>query len=69
MKKIPMPVTIEITTISGGTIRKTLPVEIWKKNIEWSFIVDTNEALKKVSIDPDYKYPDSNSRNNVWRGQ
>jgi len=69
MKKIPMPVTIEITTMSGGTIRKTLPVEIWKKNIEWSFIVDTNEALKKVSIDPDYKYPDSNSRNNVWRGQ
>lgn len=69
MKEIPMPVTVEITTESGGVIRKTLPVEIWKKNIEWSFIVDTNEALRKVSLDPDYKYPDSNSRNNVWKNE
>ena len=67
MKEIPMPVTIEITTESGKKIRKNLPVEIWKKNVEWSFLVESNEAYKKIVVDPDYVYPDVNGNNNYWR--
>ena len=62
-----MPVTIEITTESGKKIRKNLPVEIWKKNVEWSFLVESNEAYKKIVVDPDYVYPDVNGNNNYWR--
>ncbi len=66
MKEIPMPVKLEVTTITDDKLYIELPVEIWKKNIEWSFIVDTTAAIKKVEIDPGYEYPDVNSKNNIW---
>ena len=61
-----MPVEIEITTVSGEKMLKTLPVDIWKRNVEWSFLVDVSEEIKSVVIDPEKKYPDVNSGNNVW---
>ena len=66
MKEIPMPVTIEITTQSGNKVRKELPVEIWKKNVSWRFLVETEESFKKVMIDPDFRYPDIDAKNNYW---
>jgi len=66
MKEIPMPVTIEITTQSGNKVRKELPVEIWKKNVSWKFLVETEESFKKVMIDPDFRYPDIDAKNNYW---
>ena len=66
MKEIPMPVKLEITTISDKKIRKELPVEIWKKNVSWRFKVGTEEAFKQVVIDPDLEYPDIDSKNNYW---
>ena len=66
MKEIPMPVKLEITTESEKKMEIKLPVEIWKKNIEWSFVVETNEKIKKVEVDPKYEYPDINGKNNIW---
>ena len=66
MREIPMPVSLEITTVSGEKLRKNLPVEIWKNNVEWRFLVETSEAFEKVIIDPDFEYPDVNPRNNYW---
>ncbi len=66
MEKIPMPVEIEITTVSGLKIMKNLPVEVWKRNVEWSFMIDVSEEISSVIIDPDKKYPDVNGANNVW---
>ena len=62
-----MPVVIEIKTKSGTVTRKTLPVEIWKRNVSWSFKVDTTEELARVVIDPDFALPDTNSKNNKWK--
>ena len=67
LEQMPMPVVIELKTKSGNVTRKTLPVEIWKRNISWEFKVDTTEELAKVVIDPDYVLPDVNSLNNKWR--
>ena len=67
LEKMPMPVVIEIKTKSGTVTRKTLPVEIWKRNVSWSFKVDTTEELSKVVIDPDFALPDTNSKNNKWK--
>ena len=69
LEKMPMPVVIEIKTKSGTVTRKTLPVEIWKRNVSWSFKVDTTEELSRVVIDPDFALPDSNSKNNKWKAQ
>ena len=66
MEKIPMPVHVEITTLSGEKIEKHLPVEVWKNNVEWSFMVNTNTDIQRVEIDPNYEYPDSDSSNNIW---
>ena len=66
MREIPMPLTLEITTVSGEKIRKTLPVEIWKNNTDWKFLVETTEAFEKVVVDPDFEYPDVNAKNNYW---
>ena len=66
MKEIPMPVTIEITTVSDKKIRKRLPVDIWRKNVAWKFMVETSEAFNKVMIDPDFEYPDVDAGNNYW---
>ena len=67
LEQMPMPVVIELITKSGNVTRKTLPVEIWKRNVSWEFKVDTSEELAKVVIDPDYVLPDVNSLNNKWR--
>ena len=66
MREIPMPVKLEITTVSGKKIRKTLPVEVWKNNVEWKFLVESTEAFEKVMIDPDFEYPDIDAKNNYW---
>ena len=68
MREIPMPLTLEITTVSGEKIRKTLPVEIWKNNTDWKFLVETTEAFEEVVVDPDFEYPDVDAKNNYWRG-
>jgi len=67
LEQMPMPVVIELKTKSGNVTRKTLPVEIWKRNVSWEFKVDTTEELAKVVIDPDFVLPDVNSLNNKWR--
>ena len=66
VREIPMPVNLEFTTISGKKFRKTLPVEIWKNNVNWKFFVESTEAFEKVVVDPDFEYPDVNPRNNYW---
>jgi len=66
MEKIPMPVHVEITTLSGEKIEKHLPVEVWKNSVEWSFVINTNTDIQRVEIDPNYEYPDSDSSNNIW---
>ena len=66
MREIPMPVKLEITTVSGKKIRKTLPVEVWKNNVDWKFLVESTEAFEKVMIDPDFEYPDVDAKNNYW---
>ena len=50
----------------GEKIRKMLPVEIWKNNTDWKFLVETTEPFEKVIVDPDFEYPDVDAKNNYW---
>ena len=47
LQQMPMPVTMEITNISGKKTIHKLPVEIWKRNSKWTFKYNSNEPLKK----------------------
>lgn len=69
LQQLPMPVVIEATTESGKKVRKKLPVDIWERNISWSFLLNTTERLISVVIDPDNVYPDINPDNNTWKAK
>ena len=66
LEKMPMPVIMDIKFKSGKVNRVNLPVEIWQKNIGWSFKYDSTEEIDNITLDPDHVFPDVNSNNNVW---
>jgi hypothetical protein len=63
---MPMPVILEIKTKSGKVSRLKLPVEVWQRNKQWTFIYPSVEEIVSVVSDPDKVLPDSNSANNSW---
>lgn len=65
--KLPMPVEIELTTITGKKEIVKLPVEIWERNKNWTLKVNTTEELKEVKLDPREVFPDINPENNNWK--
>lgn len=65
-EKMPMPVTLDVKTKSGKVTRIKLPVEIWQRNVDWSFKVNTTEEIDSVIVDPDHVLPDVNESNNTW---
>ncbi len=67
LEKMAMPVVLEIKTVSGKVSRVTLPVEIWERNVSWTFKYPSTEKIKSVTYDPDNVFPDYNPDNNVWR--
>ncbi|WP_220700123.1 M1 family metallopeptidase [Sphingobacterium puteale] len=67
LEKLPMPIIVEATTVSGKKIRKKLPVEVWERNNVWQFKIPTGEALLSVQLDPDDVMPDKNPDNNTWK--
>ncbi|WP_353087367.1 M1 family metallopeptidase [Flavobacterium sp.] len=66
LERMPIPVVVEYKTESGATGRLSLPVEIWKRNVYWTFRIPSTEPLASITLDPDHDYPDINSENNTW---
>jgi hypothetical protein len=66
LEKMPLPVIIDIKFKSGEVKRVNLPVEIWQKNVDWSFKYDSIEEIDTITLDPDHVFPDVNSANNTW---
>ncbi|MCR9066475.1 MAG: M1 family metallopeptidase [Cytophagales bacterium] len=65
-EKLPMPAVVEIKEANGKTGRVEFPVEIWQRGAEWKFRYASTSPIEKVTIDPDNKLPDTNSKNNSW---
>ena len=66
LEKMAMPTILEIRTKSGQVSRLKLPVEVWERNIRWTFLYPGNEEIVSVLSDPDKVLPDSNPANNLW---
>lgn len=66
LEKMTLPVVLDIKYKSGTVTRVKLPVEIWQKNVEWSFKNASTEEIETITLDPDHVFPDVNSLNNVW---
>lgn len=64
--QLPMPVQIAVTMKDGSVQNISLPVEIWKRNTDWTFKVDTNKEVSSIRIDPNGSLPDANLSNNIF---
>ncbi len=67
-EKMAMPVILDVTTLSGKVIRKTLPVEIWQSSGRYMLRLPVNEKVRKIVLDPENAFPDMNPGNNLWQG-
>jgi hypothetical protein len=65
-EKMAMPVILDVKTKSGKVTRIKLPVEIWQRNLDWSFKHNSTEEIESITIDPDHAFPDVNESNNTW---
>jgi hypothetical protein len=66
LEKMAMPVVLEIKFTNGKTDRIKLPVEIWERNISWTFKYNSKDVIESVTYDPDKLFPDFNASNNKW---
>lgn len=64
--QLPMPTTVLISFKDGTTETVKLPVEVWKRNTEWTFQIGSTKEVIQVKLDPKSIVPDINPKNNVW---
>jgi hypothetical protein len=69
LEKMAMPTILQIETKSGKISRIKLPVEVWQRNLRFTFQYPSTEEIKTVISDPDKVMPDSNSSNNIWNAK
>ncbi|MBC7915491.1 MAG: M1 family metallopeptidase [Pyrinomonadaceae bacterium] len=67
LEKMPFPMILEIKTKDGKVSRITLPVEVWARNVSWTFQYPSSEEIVSVTSDPDHVLPDHNSLNDIWK--
>ena len=65
--QLPMPVNMDIKFTDGTIQNVKLPVEIWKRNSEWTFEVPTQKEIVSVQLDPKGTVPDANPSDNMLR--
>jgi len=64
--QLPMPTTVQITFKDQTTQIVKLPIEVWKRNVEWNFNVPTSKEIVAIKLDPKGAYPDVNVANNTF---
>jgi Peptidase family M1 domain len=64
--QLPMPTTVQVKFKDGTEQTVKLPIEVWKRNTEWTFRVDSTKEIDQVKLDPASQLPDINSTNNTW---
>lgn len=64
--QLPMPTTVEVEFTDGSKVEHQLPIEVWKRNTEWTFKVPSTKEVKQVKVDPKGAYPDADVSNNSF---
>lgn len=67
LEKMVMPVNLQVKYKDGTTQDLSLPVDIWKRNTEWTFKADTKKEILSVTLDVNGDFPDVNVANNTFR--
>lgn len=64
--QLPMPTTIQINFKDGTSQEAKLPIEVWKRNTEWTFKVPTTKEISTIKLDPKGNLPDTDLKNNTF---
>ena len=56
-----MPVIADVKAKNGDVLRVKLPIEVWQRNVDWSFKVNTTDEIESITLDPDHILPDCNT--------
>lgn len=64
--QLPMPTTVQVKFKDGTLKTVKIPVEVWKRNTEWTFKVEAAKEIDEVKLDPNAVVPDINAKNNTW---
>lgn len=63
---VPVPVVFKVVYEDGSSEVKTLPVEVWHRQNEWSYHLNSPKKVKVVDIDPGRFLPDIDAKDNSW---
>nr|WP_228400915.1 M1 family metallopeptidase [Chryseobacterium taichungense] len=64
--QLPMPTTVQVKFKDGTEQTANIPIEVWKRNAEWTFRLDSAKEIIEVKLDPKSQIPDVNMTNNMW---
>ncbi len=61
-----MPVIFKLDYADGTSEEIRIPAEIWKMEDQVSKIIITDQAVKKITLDPNLETADTDTSNNIW---
>ncbi len=64
--EVPMPVTFKIVYEDNSSETKTLPVEVWQRQNDWDYIINSPKKVQSIDIDPNRYLPDVDMTDNSW---
>lgn len=64
--QLPIPTTVQLNFKDGTSQDVKLPIEVWKRNTEWSFKVNSTKEITTIKLDPNAAIPDTNLENNIF---
>ncbi|MEO6893957.1 MAG: M1 family peptidase, partial [Ginsengibacter sp.] len=68
-QKMALPVTLKITEENGNVQILKLPVNVWQRDINWTFKYNSTSKITSVVLDPEGDLPDVNRKNNTWESK
>ncbi len=68
-EKIAMPVTLKLVLLNGNIEIINLPVNIWQRSGNWTFLYPSTSAIKSIELDPDHQLPDNDRSDNIWNSK
>lgn len=64
--EIPMPVVFKVIYEDETSEIRTLPVEVWQRQNEWDYLIQTSKKVRIIDIDPERFLPDVDMTDNSW---
>ncbi|MEO8720876.1 MAG: M1 family metallopeptidase [Ginsengibacter sp.] len=66
LQQMAFPVSIKVTEQNGKTHQVNFPVDVWKRDTDWTFKYNSTSLITSVVLDPDGELPDIDRKNNTW---